>query len=376
MSNYYKFYDTLRMIPPIRIKESWLVSTFEESKELLKLDQVYSVERVGIMFSEELLNNNTKVSFAKEILEQWVVHKDQGNKEIKQVQMQQMNNFVKQKLMIVVEERLELCLKEINFNSFDFKYDIALPIMSAIAMELYQVPKTDNTKIQEELIFKHTEIVSILLEDISMGIEKGEQFANSLLYLIKLGENFDGLSEEFSISEYDSSKYTIDQIQQTLILGTLVYNTVNLIANAMYVLYSNKTKFNSANIKEAIVEAVRLEAPVQAVLRISNEDVLVKGQKISKGDSITIVIGSANRDDTWKAYENPNEFIIGRDKTPLLTFGYGVHACIGQHLSFNVAQYIIQKFLFNENFCIENVEWNDTIRGYRSLISINAAIKN
>ncbi|GEM_PF-4194876 len=132
----------------------------------------------------------------------------------------------------------------------------------------------------------------------------------------------------------------------------------------------NKTKFGSTNIKEAIIEALRLESPVQAVLRIANEEVLVKGQKINKGDSITLVIGSANRDDSWKTYKNPNEFIIGRDKTPLLTFGYGVHACIGQQLSFNVAQYIIQKFLFNKNFCIQHVEWNDAIRGYRSMNSM------
>ena len=368
ISDYYSFYDGLRMVPPIRLKDTWLVSTFQEVKRLLFEDKVYSVERVELMFPEEILTSSLKAKFARDILEKWIVHMDDDLKHLKKEMIDSIYSYVREDMTDVVASILnDFCASPQAIN-FDFKFDVCLPIMSTVAMGIYGVaPSEAHHSVQESLIFKHAEIVSLLLEDVSLELNRAEQFATSLLYLLKLGGGFDGLTEGFLESDYDASKYSHFEIQQSLILGTLVYNSVNLISNSFFILSNNKSKFDESNVRGAIVEAIRLESPVQAVLRIAGEDVEVRGQKIKKGDSLTLIIGSANRDGEHNAFEEPKEFRLGRERAPILTFGHGVHACIGQHMIMKIAEMIVCRFLYDYPLIIEKVKWNDTLRGYRNI---------
>ncbi len=80
----------------------------------------------------------------------------------------------------------------------------------------------------------------------------------------------------------------------------------------------------------AVEEALRWEAPNQFIFRISTRETSIAGVPIPKGAGIVICQGAANRDPA--RWDRPDEFDIFRTPHPHLSFGNGIHNCIGAHL--------------------------------------------
>jgi cytochrome P450 len=85
----------------------------------------------------------------------------------------------------------------------------------------------------------------------------------------------------------------------------------------------------------AVREMLRLDAPAQLVDRFAARDTVLGGVKIRRGDAVTAVIGSANRDAT--RWPDPDRFDIHRDNTAQIGFGDGIHTCLGAPLVQRVA---------------------------------------
>lgn len=81
----------------------------------------------------------------------------------------------------------------------------------------------------------------------------------------------------------------------------------------------------------AIDEGLRWEAPILMSDRTPVREVELGGLTMQPGDHVSIVLGSANRDET--VYENPDAFDITRSQKRHMSFGTGPHVCIGQHLA-------------------------------------------
>ncbi|WP_223166590.1 cytochrome P450 [Nonomuraea sp. SYSU D8015] len=77
----------------------------------------------------------------------------------------------------------------------------------------------------------------------------------------------------------------------------------------------------------AVAEMVRWSSTNTYVQRVASRDVLVGGKLISKGDSVTLWNVSANRDE--KQFADPGSFDITRSPNQHLSYGHGIHRCIG-----------------------------------------------
>jgi cytochrome P450 len=84
-------------------------------------------------------------------------------------------------------------------------------------------------------------------------------------------------------------------------------------------------------IPQAVEEVLRLEAPVSMLGRIAAEDLQIDGVRISKGEMVGLVYGAANLDPA--VFPDPGAFDIDREAAPHLTFGFGAHRCVGEHLA-------------------------------------------
>jgi cytochrome P450 len=80
----------------------------------------------------------------------------------------------------------------------------------------------------------------------------------------------------------------------------------------------------------AIKEMLRFDAPAQLVDRCAAVDTELGGRPFKAGDRVTAVLGSANHD--ANAFDNPDEFLITRNPSAHLSFGDGIHRCIGAPL--------------------------------------------
>lgn len=119
-------------------------------------------------------------------------------------------------------------------------------------------------------------------------------------------------------------------------------STVNLIGISILALLKHPRQLqllmeDPSLIETAISEALCYDSPVQGVARTALCDVELANTEIHQGERVVCLIGAANRDPA--RFPEPDAFDIRR--WPHLSFGYGIHTCIGKHLSSLVTQIVV-----------------------------------
>lgn len=76
---------------------------------------------------------------------------------------------------------------------------------------------------------------------------------------------------------------------------------------------------------------IRWVTPVKAFMRTAAQDTEMRGVPIKAGDSLLLSYVSGNRDDD--VFDAPFRFDVGRDPNRHVSFGYGVHFCLGAALA-------------------------------------------
>jgi len=120
------------------------------------------------------------------------------------------------------------------------------------------------------------------------------------------------------------------------LLSAGVDTTVNAIGNALYCFATHPDQWqllvqDPSLAKNAFEEVLRFESPVHSFFRTANADVTMSGIKLNEGDKILLCMAAANRDP--RKWENPDKFDILRDTTGHLSFGVGIHVCVGQSIA-------------------------------------------
>ena len=120
----------------------------------------------------------------------------------------------------------------------------------------------------------------------------------------------------------------------------------------------------------AIEELLRYEAPSPVQARLITQDVEHHGQKIAAGNVMVLLNGSANRDE--RKFEDADAFDIRRKIDHHLTFGYGIHFCLGAALARLEGRVALDEVL--KRFPTWDVDWEhaeqahtSTVRGWERL---------
>ena len=93
-----------------------------------------------------------------------------------------------------------------------------------------------------------------------------------------------------------------------------------------------KLKANLELIPNMVSEIIRWQTPLANMRRVATKDVELRGQTIKKGDRVVMWYASGNRDE--RKFENPEQLIIDRkDARNHISFGYGIHRCMGNRLA-------------------------------------------
>ena len=81
----------------------------------------------------------------------------------------------------------------------------------------------------------------------------------------------------------------------------------------------------------AVDELLRFDSPVQTTFRRARADCSVNGFEVRARDNVAVLLGAANRDPD--AFEEPDRLDVGRAHCPHLSFGRGIHYCLGAPLA-------------------------------------------
>jgi hypothetical protein len=134
-------------------------------------------------------------------------------------------------------------------------------------------------------------------------------------------------------------------INAALLLAAGHETTTNLISNGMIALLKNpdqlqRLRDNPSLIESCVEELLRFDSPVQWASRVVAEEVEMNGVKLEPGAILLASVGAANHDP--RQFENPDKLDIARSDNRHLSFGMGIHFCLGAALARMEAQIAVQ----------------------------------
>lgn len=112
--------------------------------------------------------------------------------------------------------------------------------------------------------------------------------------------------------------------------------TVNALASAVLLFARHPDQWDAVRADRSLIgpafnEVLRLHAPVQFFTRFVTEEVEVAGTSLAPGTRVLVMYGSANRDE--RRFSDPDRFDVRREGGGHLSFGRGIHLCVGMHLA-------------------------------------------
>jgi cytochrome P450 len=124
--------------------------------------------------------------------------------------------------------------------------------------------------------------------------------------------------------------------------------SVNAAGNGLWSLFRHpeqldRLKRDLSLVPLAIDEMLRFDTPLQLFERWVLEDVDICGARIPKGAELGLLFGSANRDPG--VFPNPDAFDVAREPNSHVSFGAGIHFCLGAALARLEAQILFETTL-------------------------------
>jgi cytochrome P450 len=119
-----------------------------------------------------------------------------------------------------------------------------------------------------------------------------------------------------------------------------------------------------ALIPNAVEECLRYEAPSPVQARVVTRDVEHHGRTVAAGSAMVLINGAANRDE--RQFSDPDRFDIHRKVQRHLSFGYGIHFCLGAHLARLEARIALEEVL--KRFPEWEIDTENTVQARTSTV--------
>jgi len=272
----------------------------------------------------------------------------------------------------------------IDRGHMDLIEDFAFRLPVTIICDMLGIPEDHR-----EVFYKNSGDGGRLLDPVPLTpeeIQKGNagnlmaQMYFQQLFELRRKNPGDDLTTQLVQAEEDGNKLTNEELTANIILlfGAGHETTVNLIGNGLLALHRNPDqlallKARPELMEGAIEEFLRYDSSVQMTGRVALEDIEdLGGKRIPRGETVLCLLGSANRDPAVYP-DRPDRLDVTRPNVKPLSFGGGIHFCLGAQLARLEAEIAIATLLRRlPNLRIddvENPEWRPTfvLRGLKRL---------
>ncbi|MEY9665230.1 cytochrome P450 [Bradyrhizobium diazoefficiens] len=272
----------------------------------------------------------------------------------------------------------------IDRGHMDLIEDFAFRLPVTIICDMLGIPEDHR-----EVFYKSSRDGGRLLDPVPLTpeeIAKGNagnmmaQMYFQQLFELRRRNPADDLTTQLVQAEEDGNKLTNEELTANIILlfGAGHETTVNLIGNGLLALHRNPDQLALLKARpelmvNAIEEFLRYDSSVQMTGRVTLEDIDdLGGRKIPKGETVLCLLGSANRDPAVYP-DRPDRLDVTRPNVKPLSFGGGIHFCLGAQLARIEAEIAIATLLRRLPDLriddVENPEWRSTfvLRGLKSL---------
>jgi pimeloyl-[acyl-carrier protein] synthase len=254
----------------------------------------------------------------------------------------------------LIEKNIHTVLRRMPDKEVDVVAHFAQPLPVLTIAGILGAPVTDYQHlIQLGVAMTKTLDLYVSMKDLVVMNDAAKLFIDYFREQVKLKNDKadDGLfSKLIQKNRQENAGLTEEEL---ISIGIFLFTageetSAGLISNTLLHLAGNPAQLallrqNPEQMDSAIDEVLRYDSVVQLLGRTASRDIVIRDKRIKSGSAITLVIGSANRDE--EAFEQADEFIISRKPNRHLSFGSGVHYCLGDWLGRRQSQLAVSAFL-------------------------------
>ena len=331
-------YEQLREEGPVRRvvmpdgRPGWLVTDYDDARALLA-DPRLSKEAAGLV---QLLPPGLEGPFISPLLANMLFADPPDHTRLRRLVSRAFTSRAIERLRPRIERAADELLAGLPRDGrADLVGHYALPLPVIVICELLGVPAADRAAFRQWTLGFVTDIAPAEMARIN---EEMTAYLRALIAAKTQSPGEDLLSELAQVTDEGGGLSPQEILSMAFLLLTAGFETtVNLIANGLLALLRHPEQLallrsDGSLLPGAVEEFLRYDGPVHtATLRFTVEPVAVGKTEIPAGQLVFISLLAANRDAA--RFSRPDQLDITRESGRHLTFGHGIHHCIGAPLA-------------------------------------------
>jgi len=244
-------------------------------------------------------------------------------------------------------------LDDFDGEEVDVMAALAFPLPVTVIGEMLGIPKQDRAQFQPlvraSIAVLELAITPEALSAATVAQQTMEEYFHGLVAERRAHPQSDLLSKLIA-AEDEGDQLTAGELVSTAILlfAAGFETTTNLIGNGLLALLHHPDEFRRLRqdrslLRPAVEELLRYDSPVQVNGRAVYEEVEVAGHRVEAGTTILTLLGAANRDPDH--FSDPDRLDVGRAQGAPLSFGSGIHYCLGAALARLEGQVVLDRLM-------------------------------
>ena len=347
-------YKELRETAPIfrtAIGDTWVVSGFENCRTLLRDSRCGSPMDDDATSSRITIDGNRRRSRTGEAKPMLFMNPPDHTR-VRGLVSRAFTPRRVEKLRGEIEAMTDELLDHLGGEG-DFVDSLAFPLPANVISALVGVPEADRDWLRPLIAEIVPTIEPTATEE---ALDRAEiASAKASEYLLKLVNTRRADPQDDMLSALIQASDGEDRLTEAEVMANvfLIYaagfeTTTHLLGNMVRQLVANpdqlqRLRDDRSLIPNTVEEVLRFDPPVQLDGRFTFEDIEIDGVTIAKGSSIITLLAAANRDPA--VCTDPDLFDVGRDDIQLMSFGSGIHFCLGAALARLEAQVVLERLL-------------------------------
>ncbi|MFC3613430.1 cytochrome P450 [Lutimaribacter marinistellae] len=348
MANPFPIYARLREEDPVHWSpslKSWIISRYADVRDLLLSDHL-SVRRLMQFYSALPPQDAALLSDIVKYLDLWLAFRDPpDHTRVRRILRHAFTPKAVDAMRPGIEEIVSHLLDRLeakDANRIDLIREYALLVPAYVIMDMLEVPR--------DMLDEFKSWSDDMAVFIGGARNSDDKYARAARGCQKMSSYFRDIISERSanprpgfLMDLINARDEGDQLTEDELVATCILilfagheTTTNLIGNATLLLLRHPEQLAAlraepALIDGAIEEVLRFDGPTNALVRVVAQDHELEGRKMREGERVFVMVNSANRDP--RAFDEPDRFDISRNPNRHLTFGQGIHVCLGARLA-------------------------------------------
>jgi len=359
---------------------AWVLTRYEDVKAAC-LDLSLSSDRLSPFFAAS--PEAARMAALQACLTRWMVFRDPpDHTRLRRLAAKVFNVRSIQALRPGIEATTQWLLERIGEReSFDFVAEFASPLPALVIMDMLGVPREELGVLKAlsdemALFIGSARDARAKYDRAEQATREMTEFFRALVVKRRAQPTTDLLSALVHLED-DGEKLSEEELVAMCVLLLFAGHetTAHHIANGLQALLRfpgelQRLRDEPSLAPAAVEELLRYDGPIGAQVRIVQTERELHGRKLKSADRVFLMMNAANRDP--RAFPDPDRLDLRRHGVPHLTFGFGVHICLGFPLARLEGQVALPAVLARWRrieIAGEPLQWIDSmvLRGVQSL---------